>query len=224
MSLADDIKQTALQLGFDLVGITDAAPIDRHHTAALRQWLDAGFAGQMQYTYFPISVEQFEARVNFHDLVEGSFEIDGLRVTARYLNHPALTLGYRLEEDGAALVYATDHEPHARETALGAPQAWSREDEQHARFVAGADLLIHDAQYTAAEYPRFAGWGHSPVEFVVDLACAAIRSGTYTREEALGFIEAARLWAVTLCPDRLDLFDMIYARRMQRLIEEYARE
>lgn len=38
--------------------------------------------------------------------------------------------------------------------------------------MAGADLLIHDAQYTAAEYPRFAGWGHSPVEFVVDLACA----------------------------------------------------
>lgn len=62
------------------------------------------------------------------------------------------------------------------------------------------------------------------LQVVVDLACAAIRSRAYTREEAAGFIEAARAWAATLCPDRLDLFDMIYARRMQRLIDEYASE
>ena len=62
------------------------------------------------------------------------------------------------------------------------------------------------------------------LQTVVDLACAAIRSGTYTHEECLGFIEAARTWAERLCPDRLDLFDMIYARRMQRVIEQYAPE
>jgi len=62
------------------------------------------------------------------------------------------------------------------------------------------------------------------LQVVVDLACAAIRSGTYTREEALGFVEAARTWAQKLCPDRLDLFDMIYARRMHRLIEQHARD
>jgi hypothetical protein len=59
---------------------------------------------------------------------------------------------------------------------------------------------------------------------VVDLACAAIRSGAYTRAECEEFVEAARTWATRLCPDRLDLFDMIYARRMQRLIEQHARE
>lgn len=134
--------------------------------------LAEALAGQMQYTYFPISMEQFEASVHFHDLVEGTFEIDGVRVTTRYLNHPALTLGYRLEEGGATVVYATDHEPHAGESALGADATGSREDERHAEFVAGADLLVHDAQYTAAEYPGFVGWGHSPVEFVVDTACA----------------------------------------------------
>lgn len=62
------------------------------------------------------------------------------------------------------------------------------------------------------------------LQVVVDLACAAIRSGTYTREEALGFIEATRAWAQKLCPERLDLFDMIYARRMQRLVEEHGRD
>jgi hypothetical protein len=59
------------------------------------------------------------------------------------------------------------------------------------------------------------------LQVVVDLACAAIRSGAYTRAECEEFVAAARTWAERLCPDRLDLFDMIYARRMQRLIEEF---
>ena len=39
----------------------------------------------------------------------------------------------------------------------------------------GADLLIHDAQYTAEEYPEKVGWGHSPVEYVVKLAAVRAR-------------------------------------------------
>ena len=62
------------------------------------------------------------------------------------------------------------------------------------------------------------------LQTVVDLACAAIRSGTYTRAECLEFVQAARTWAEKLCPDRFDLFEMIYGRRMQRLIEEHARD
>ena len=45
---------------------------------------------------------------------------------------------------------------------------------QHAEFMRGADLLIHDAQYTAQEYPTKMGWGHSPVEYVVKLAEQAL--------------------------------------------------
>jgi len=43
------------------------------------------------------------------------------------------------------------------------------QDLRHAEFVSGADLLIHDAQYTAEEYPAKVGWGHSSVEYVVNL-------------------------------------------------------
>ena len=43
------------------------------------------------------------------------------------------------------------------------------QDLRHAEFVARADLLIHDAQYTAEEYPAKIGWGHSSVEYVVKL-------------------------------------------------------
>ncbi len=126
-------------------------------------------AGQMQHTYFPVTLEQLSATVHYHDLVEGSFEIGDIRITTRYLNHPALTLGYRLEADGVVVVYATDHEPHARPLASGSG-AITGEDRQHAIFLADADLVIHDAQYTAGEYAAKVGWGHSTTEYVVAVA------------------------------------------------------
>lgn len=134
-------------------------------------------AGQMQYNYFPVNLDQMGATIRYHDLVESSFMIDEVRVTTRYLNHPALTLGYRLEADGITLVYASDHECHTRSSALGAPlgqvlRGLHPGENRHREFIAGADLLIHDTQYTAAEYPRHAGWGHSTMEYVIDLAVA----------------------------------------------------
>jgi phosphoribosyl 1,2-cyclic phosphodiesterase/DNA-binding response OmpR family regulator len=146
---------------------------DVYAPRGLRESVRETLAGQMQYTYFPVSLDQFAATVRFHDLVEGAFTIADVRVTARYLNHPALTLGYRLEADGVALVYATDHEPHSRALAAGDAAALAGEDRRHVEFLAGADLLIHDAQYTAAEYAEKVGWGHSPVESVVAAARAA---------------------------------------------------
>ena len=44
------------------------------------------------------------------------------------------------------------------------------EDERHSEFLRGADLVLHDAQYTAKEYPAKIGWGHSPVEYAVRIA------------------------------------------------------
>jgi phosphoribosyl 1,2-cyclic phosphodiesterase/CheY-like chemotaxis protein len=135
----------------------------------LDQSLRETLAGQMQHTYFPIAPDQFGATLRYHDLLEGTFEIDDLKITTQYLNHPALTLGYRLEADGATLVYCCDHEPFSRAAADGQGE-FAGQDRRHARFIEGADLLIHDAQYTAAEYPSRIGWGHSPGEFVVRLA------------------------------------------------------
>ena len=127
-------------------------------------------AGQMEYRYFPVAIDQLSADVDHHDLVEGTFDIGDVRVETRYLNHPALTLGYRLEVDGATVVYASDHEPHDRILAFGGDVSRNRHDAAHSRFVAGADLLIHDAQYLATEYDSHVGWGHSTVEYVVDVA------------------------------------------------------
>ena len=142
---------------------------DIYGPKGLNQSLRDTLAGQMQHTYFPITPDEFGASIRYHDLLEGTFEIDDIKVTTQYLNHPALTLGYRLEADGATVVYCCDHEPFSRDVAEGHREFFGL-DQQHADFIEGADLLIHDAQYTAAEYPSKVGWGHSSIEFVVKLA------------------------------------------------------
>ena len=142
---------------------------DIYGPKGLNQSLRETLAGQMQHTYFPISTDEFGSTMRYHDLVEGTFDVDDVKVTTQYLNHPALTLGYLLEAYGTRVVYCCDHEPFSRAVANGHGE-FSGLDQRHADFIAGADLLIHDAQYTAAEYPSKLGWGHSSSEFVVRLA------------------------------------------------------
>jgi CheY-like chemotaxis protein len=131
----------------------------------------------MEYTYFPVTLGQLDATIRYHDLAEGTFDLGCVQVTARYLNHPGLALGYRLESGGVTVVYATDHEPHSRHHPEVAEPAQAlhvhHEDQRHVEFLAGADLVIHDAQYTLEEYPSKLTWGHSPAELAVDFALAA---------------------------------------------------
>lgn len=128
--------------------------------------LRSTLARQMDYSYFPIELDQFASTNHYHDLVEGVFAIDDIQVITRYLNHPALTLGYRLEADGASVAYCCDHEPHSAAFASG-ELLITGVDRRYADFVEGADLVIHDAQYTALEYAAKVGWGHSTVEYAV---------------------------------------------------------
>src|SRR5215831_8862597 len=148
---------------------------DIYAPGGLGQQLEQTLAGQMEYTYFPVTLAQLGATIRYHDLVEGSFSVEDVRVVAKYLNHPALALGYRLEVGGVIVVYASDHEPHtpwASEGAGGKSLA-HREDLRHVEFLRGADLVIHDAQYDLGEYREKIGWGHTPAECAVDYALAA---------------------------------------------------
>jgi CheY-like chemotaxis protein len=136
-------------------------------------------AGQMEYTYFPIDLDQLPAKITYHDLTEGIHTIGGARVATQFLNHPAMTVGYRVEVDGVAMVYLVDHEPFSDELwRAGAEPARIESilhdgDRRHARFMADADLVIHDAQYTPEEYPSKKTWGHSTYDYVVQIAAAA---------------------------------------------------
>ena len=148
---------------------------DIYAPGAIGQQLERALAGQMEYQYFPVTLAQLGATTRYHDLAEGCFTVGGVRVVTQYLNHPALALGYRLEVGGVAVVYSVDHEPHAPDPAArrtdGPPL--HHEDRRHVEFLAGADLVIHDAQYTLEEYPQKKGWGHTAAEWAVDYAVAA---------------------------------------------------
>jgi len=136
---------------------------DIYAPGGIGQRLENTLSGQMEYTYFPVTLGQLGATIRFHDLMERTHRIGGVSVTARYLNHPAVVLGYRLESDGATLVYATDHEPHGAPaepeavasgstTSTGSPGSMGMpvhdEDRRHVEFMRDADLVVHDGQYT----------------------------------------------------------------------------
>lgn len=142
-------------------------------------------SGQMEYQYFPVTLDRMESKIRFHELRECEFDIDDVHVRVQYLNHTSLCLGYRFEVDGRVVCYCSDVEPNARlflrhdardrafetddvEEALAA--IVHEEDRRYARFVVGADLVIHDAMYTQEEYLRKIGWGHSSAEFATDLS------------------------------------------------------
>jgi epoxyqueuosine reductase len=67
MSLSEEIKQKALEQGFDAVGITDASPIEVVQVKLLTDWLDAGYAGRMSYMH-----RNFEKRICPANLLEGA--------------------------------------------------------------------------------------------------------------------------------------------------------
>src|SRR5260221_6994777 len=136
-------------------------------------------AGQMEFTYFPIELNQLPAAITYHDLTEGIHTIGTVVVATQFLNHPAVTLGYRVEADGVAVVYLVDHEPFSDELWRAGAEPGRVEsilhqgDRRHAQFMADADLVIHDAQYTPEEYGAKKTWGHSTYDYVVQIAAAA---------------------------------------------------
>ncbi len=137
---------------------------DIYAPRGITQSLQKTLAGQMQSQYFPISLDALGADIRFHELVEGTLQIEDVHLTTQYLNHSALTLGYRLRADRATLVYACDHEQHARQLAGGHGRV-GRQDLRHAAFLRGADLVVHDAQFTPGEYEGRTGWGHGTGEY-----------------------------------------------------------
>ena len=136
-------------------------------------------AGQMEFTYFPVKIDQLPAKINFRELTEGQHNINSIGVKTQYLNHPALCMGYRIETDGVSVVYLSDHEPFSETLWRADVPAGAEEsilhagDRRHAEFMRGADLVIHDSQYTPEEYRSKRNWGHSTYEYAVELAAAS---------------------------------------------------
>ncbi len=136
-------------------------------------------SGQMEYTYFPVELAQLGAKIVYEDLSEGTRDLEGVRVSAQLLNHPAIALGYRVEADGVSVLYLCDHEPywepvwHSNAEPGRIESILHEGDRRHALFMKGADVVIHDAQYTTEEYPSRKNWGHSTWSYCTQIAAAA---------------------------------------------------
>ena len=146
------------------------AELNVYAPLGFQQSLEEAMSGQMEYSYFPVKLRDLRSRIHFTELEEGFFRVGDVLVETQYLNHTAPTIAYRMTNGGACVAYVTDHEPfwRAEDGALHHPG-----DQRHIAFMKGADLAIHDAQYTEEEYGQRVGWGHSTVEYATDVAIAA---------------------------------------------------
>ena len=114
---------------------------------------------------FPVRIRDLGARVELHDAPAEPWRIGDVEVTAAQIIHPGPTLGYRLVSiSGASVAYLPDHEPFLGGMRDGG--AWTSGHD----LAVGVDVLIHDAQYTLAEYNGRIGWGHSAIEHAVAFA------------------------------------------------------
>ena len=132
---------------------------------------------QMDSDYFPVAIGDMNPNIEIVE-VKAPIIIDGISITHFYLNHPSMTLAYRVSDGTRSVVYATDNEPY--QYTLTAQQKDTRPtgvpeylDDKFIEFLHSTDLYIGEAQYTLEEYKAKLGWGHSPVESIVEFAVKA---------------------------------------------------
>jgi len=135
------------------------------------------FKFQMDAEYFPVPLGDLNAQIVMQEVRE-PFRLDNLQITSFYMNHPAMTLAFKIFDGEKTFIFATDNEPYrytlhaARKDPLAA-QYGAELDQKFVDFITGADVVVCDAQYTQEEYRLKIGWGHSPIESVVEFAIKA---------------------------------------------------
>ena len=102
---------------------------------------------------------------------EPRFRLEGFQVLALEIPHKGgRTLGYRITDGASTLAYVTDHGPSLVEPGEHGDGVLH---EAVLELASGADILIHDAQHVASEFPRLAFLGHATAEYAVRLGVAA---------------------------------------------------
>lgn len=123
------------------------------------------FARMMRPPFFPIVPAQLTGDVCFHGTGEDDFPIGGAKVRSRWVRHVGPTLGFRVEMNGLSVAYIPDHGP-----GCSPEHADDYIPHEVLELCDGADVLIHDAQHTNAEYEPKRHWGHCTVDYAVHVA------------------------------------------------------
>jgi phosphoribosyl 1,2-cyclic phosphodiesterase len=127
--------------------------------------LEGILEGQMAPQYFPVqTLKNMGAGIDIVAIADGApVAVEGCQVVARTNPHGrAGALAFRVEENGKAVVYASD----AGYPASGPPAA-------SIDLYRGADVLIHDSTYTPEDRRRYPDRGFSSVDDAVAAAFAA---------------------------------------------------
>jgi len=121
--------------------------------------------------HFPITPGQLRGRWRFTGLEPGRHRIEGFDVMAAEIPHRGgRTFGFRIGDGSTTVAYLSDHWP----ISLGdGPHGAGPYHEVAMTLVRDVDLVIHDAQYTAAELADKRDFGHSTMGYAVGLAEAA---------------------------------------------------
>ncbi|MCO4760300.1 MAG: response regulator [Myxococcales bacterium] len=140
--------------------------------------LDRVLRGQMDPEYFPVALGDMEADIEVTELRGDPIDIGPFHITYAYMNHPGVTLGYRIEVGGRVITYATDTEPYRYLLKQQRPdqdgEEYGRKRDEHLVALAqDADLYIADSQYAPKDYETKLGWGHTCYLDAVDVGVDA---------------------------------------------------
>ncbi|OGR95769.1 MAG: hypothetical protein A2016_08730 [Elusimicrobia bacterium GWF2_62_30] len=133
--------------------------------------LESVFRGSMASDYFPIPLASLASRLRFVEM-SGPVDLGAAKVSFTHLNHPGICIGFRIDSQGRAVTYLSDHESFTR--LNGESDTSGRNEARISEFARGSDLLIREAQYTEEEYSRRKGWGHSTFD---DAVAGALSTG-----------------------------------------------
>lgn len=149
------------------------APLFRADTEAhvwgppsITQDLRARLTKYLSPPLFPVRLRDLPCRLVLHDVPLGAFDVNGLHVRCALVTHPGPTVGYRISDGRHSIAYIPDHEPALGTRWFPPSPPWT----SGYTIAGGADLLIHDTQYTGAEYATHEGWGHSTLEHTLAFA------------------------------------------------------
>lgn len=115
---------------------------------------------------FPIHFRDLPCNITLHDISNSIFEIGPFTIQSQYVIHPGPTVGFRIKGKNSVIAYIPDHEPALGPRGLLTDKKWISGFD----LMENVDLLLHDAQFTAAEYKTKIGWGHSSMEDCIKLA------------------------------------------------------
>jgi len=122
-------------------------------------------SGHMIKTYFPVTPEMLAADIDYVTQEFGRKAYSGFDVEFMLANHPTNTAVYKIHAGGREIIFCPDNE--LQPVADRANTAFY---EQLKKFFNGADVLIHDGQYSRESYKERKNWGHSAWEEVVEFA------------------------------------------------------